>query len=82
MLDFMKQHTYLVKELHTFKDFYPQIKDIKSGNIKVETSRDQSQFLLLRVLILSMLNCAANWYGISLQIYSMCIGDFSNYWPV
>lgn len=29
-----------------------------------------------------MLNCAANWYGISLQIYSMCIGDFSNYWPV
>lgn len=73
MINCIKQPTYLVKELH-IPESHSQINDRKSGktkqtknvrksgNIRVENSRDRTQFLLLLVLLLSSApSCAANW---------------------
>lgn len=53
MINLIKQHTYLVKELQHILQRFIHSNDTKSGNIKVETSRDYSQFLLLLVLLRS-----------------------------
>lgn len=72
------------KRIRYSRDLDTQINnDIKSGNIKVEISRDHAEFLLLLVLFLSSAELRRQLAWNFVQIYSMCIcGELSNYWPV
>lgn len=61
------------KRIRYSRDLDTQINnDIKSGNIKVEISRDHAEFLLLLFYFFLLLSCAANWHGI-LYRYTVCV---------